>query len=354
MNRVRFGFGAALGVCLVLGSTHSLFADVKADEKALVKFEGALGRMVNLFGGKAAREGVTSTVAVKGDRKITSNGQTGQIIDLKEEKIYDIDIRRKTYRVTTFAELRRRMEEARRKAEEDARKTRAEDKGRSDAPPDQSGKQMEVDFSVKETGQKKNINGFDTHEAVMTITLREKGKTLEQSGGLVMTSDIWLAPAIAAMREIVDFDVRYAKQLAGPMVAGASAEEMAAALAMYPMLQEGLARMRTEGGKLEGTPILTTTTIESVKSAEQVEAEQKQQAQAESDNSRSGSSGGVGGLVGGLARRAAQRRQNQQEQSSASAPGRATFMTTTNEVLKVSTAVTAADVAIPEGFKENK
>jgi hypothetical protein len=349
MNRVRIAF--ALSACLILASAHSLLADVKADEKALVKFEGALGRVVNIFGGKAAREGVKSTVAVKGDRKISASDQTGQIVDLREEKVYDLDIRRKTYKVTTFAELRRRMEEARKKAEEDARKARAEDKDKSDAPPDQSGKEMEIDFSVKETGQKKNINGFDTHEAIMTIALREKGKTLEQGGGLVIASDIWLAPRIAAMREIAEFELRYAKQLAGPMMAGASAEEMAAALAMYPMLQEGLARMRTEGAKLEGTAILTTTTVESVKSAEQLASEQKQQ--AEPDNSRSGASGGVGGLVGGLARRAAQRRQNN-DQVQNTTPGRSTFMTTTNEVLKVSTDVSAADVAIPEGFKENK
>jgi hypothetical protein len=33
---------------------------------------------------------------------------------------------------------------------------------------------------------------------------------------------------------------------------------------------------------------------------------------------------------------------------------RATFMTVTSEVLKVSTDVSAADVAVPTGFKENK
>ena len=46
---------------------------------------------------------------------------------------------------------------------------------------------MEIDFDVKNTGEKKTINGFDTHEVVMTITVREKGKTLEQSGGMVVT-----------------------------------------------------------------------------------------------------------------------------------------------------------------------
>jgi hypothetical protein len=335
----RMKIGAAIGLACLLGSAHTVSADVKADERGHVKFEGALGRFVNIFGGKAAREGVKSTVAVKGDRKVTTNDQNGQIIDLAEEKVYDLDVRRKTYKVTTFDELRRRMEEARRKAEEDAKKAEADDEP-SDAPPEQNGKEIEVDFTVKETGQRRAINGFDTHQAIMTIVFREKGRTLEQSGGLVVTSDLWLTPRIAAMREIAEFDLRYARALQGPMFAGASAEEMAAAIAMYPMLKDGLARMRDEVVKLEGTAILATTTIESVKSEEQIAADQKA---AAADN-RPTASGGIGGLVGGLARRAAQRREEPKT--------RATFMTITNEVLKVTSDVSAADVAVPAGFRE--
>ena len=193
--RVRTAAALALGFLAI--SPYSLKADVRADEKTRVEFAGMLGRMVNIFGGRAAREGVTSTVAVKGDRKATLNDTTGQIIDLAEEKIYDLDIKKKTYKVTTFAELRRRMEEAR----QEGRRRRAQreagrEAGRA-APPIRSSKEIEVDFDVKDTGQKKTINGFDTHQVVMTITVREKGKTLEQSGGLVMTSDMWLAPKIA-------------------------------------------------------------------------------------------------------------------------------------------------------------
>jgi hypothetical protein len=339
MTRMRIG--ASLVVCLLAASASTLRADVKADERGLVRFEGTLGRVVNLFGGRAAREGVKSTVAVKGDRKIKATDQAGQIVDLAEEKIYDIDIRRKTYTVTTFDEVRRRMEEARKKAEEDAKKAEAGEKP-SDAPPDQSGKEIEVDFSVKETGQRKTINGFDTRQAIMTIAFREKGKTLEESGGLVVTSDIWLAPRIAALQEIAEFDLRYAKALAGPMVAGASAEQMAAALAMYPMLKEGLARMSEEAVKLDGTAILTTTTIDSVKSAEQMAAEKARS----QESAQPSASGGIGGLVGGLARRATQKKEEPK--------ARATFMTTTAETLKVTTDVTAADVAIPAGFKESR
>ena len=124
---------------------------MRADEKTHVEFAGMLGRMVNLFGGKAAREGVTSSVAVKGDRKATMNDPTGQIIDLTEEKVYDLDLKKKTYKVTTFAELRRRMEEAQKKAEENARKQ--EGKKEAAAPPKENEKQMEIDVDVKNTGE---------------------------------------------------------------------------------------------------------------------------------------------------------------------------------------------------------
>jgi hypothetical protein len=337
MTRNRIA--VALGAALLVVATQSLGADVRADQKTRIEFGGVLGRMVNFFGGKGAKEGVVSTVAVKGDRKATMNEQTGQIVDLAEEKVYDLDLRKKSYKVTTFAELRRRMEEAQKKAQEDARKQEGREAPPSSSAPNE--KQMEVDVDIKNTGEKKAINGFDTHQVIMTITLREKGKTLSQGGGMVTTTDMWLAPKIAAMKEIADFDVRYAQTLYGGMFAGVSAEQMAAAMALYPMMKQAMGRMTTEGAKLEGTAILTTVTMDAVKSEE----EMAQQATATEEKPAPG----LGGLLGGLAKRKLAAR-NSDDGSKA----QTTFMTSTNEVLKIATAVSATDVDVPAGFKENK
>jgi hypothetical protein len=347
MNRTRNI--AALSVVLLTVASYSLHADVRSDQKSHVEFAGVLGRMVNMFGGKAAREGVTSTVAVKGDRKATTNDATGQIIDLAEEKVYDLDLKKKSYRVTTFAELRRRMDEARKKAEADAQKEAAREKpAEKPAAADPNAKQVDIDFDVKNTGATKAINGFDTHETGVTVTGREKGKTLEQGGGMVMTSDMWLASKIPAMKEILDFDIRYAKMLYGTMVAGVSAEQMAQAQAMYPMMKDAIAKMSAEGGKINGTAIQTTTTMDAVKSEEQVAEEAK--ASSSSGDSKSSTPLSTGGLLGGLAKKMASKKMGGDEGSKP----RATFMTATTEVLKVVTDVTPADVAIPAGFKENK
>ena len=338
MNRNRIV--AALAASLLVLSTHPLGADVRTDQRTRIEFGGMLGRVVNLFGGKAAREGVVSTVAVKGSRKATTTGQTGQIIDLTEEKIYDIDLRKKSYKVTTFAEIRREMEEAQKRAEEQTRS--ADGGGRSDAPAtrDPNQKEAEIDVDIKETGAKKAINGFDTRQVVMTITIREKGRTLEEGGGMVTTTDMWLAPTIAAMKEVAEFDLLYAQKLYGGLY-GASAEQMAAAMAMYPMMKQALGRMSTENAKMDGTAILTTVTMDAVKSQDQMAQEAKTAQESKPAT-------GVGGLLGGLARRVTK------TDNPDAGKTRATFMTSTNEMLKVDTALSAADTAIPAGFKEDK
>jgi hypothetical protein len=312
------------------------WAEVKTREKTHISLGGMIGKVFNIFGGKAAKEGVVSTTAVKGSRKATMNDSTGQIVDLAEEKVYDLDMKKKTYEVTTFEELRRRMREAREKAEKDAAREQGKEQGKEEkAEKAEPEKEYEVDFSVKETGQKKQLAGYDTREVVTTITVREKGKTLEDGGGIVLTADSWLAPHIAALKELADFDMKYWKQLQGPDAMGMSAEQLATVMAMYPAVKQAMDRLQKAGTKLEGTPIATTTTVEGVKSKEQAAQ------QAESGKS---SGGGLGGM---LARKMAKKDND-------ATGARAMIFTAEHEVQEVQTAVAAADTDIPAGFKEKK
>ena len=313
-----------------LAASASLGADVKSQERTQIKFEGMLGRMFGLFGGKAAKEGIVSSVAVKGDRKATLNESTGQIIDLAEEKIYDLDVKKKTYTVMTFAEYRRQIEEAQKKAAEDA--ARAEPREKGEAP------EFEVDFDAKATGEARAINGFDCRQTVVTVTVRQKGKTLDEAGGIVMTADTWLAPKIAALNESAAFDLRFLKKL-GIDFAGA-AEQMAAALAMFPGLGQAQEKFRAEKGSLDGTAILTTVKFESVRSAAQA---------AETGKQEERPSGGIGGMLGGLGRKIGKKKD---EQPATAGSGRSTIMTSTTEVLSVAASAEAGDVAVPAGFRQ--
>jgi hypothetical protein len=325
MKRSLIACAVALPMIAVLGSP--LAAEVKTREKSLIKFEGMLGRVVGMFGGKAAKEGIVSTTAVKGDRKASVNENSGHIIDLAEEKVYDLDFRKKEYRVTTFEELRQRMREAQEKAKKDMEREEGAEKS------DQPQKELEFEFDVKETGQRKQIAGHDARQVIMTVTAREKGKALDEGGGFVMTSDSWLGPELPALKELADFDMRYYKQLYGADAFGMAAEQMAMVLAMYPALKQASDRLKQEGTKLQGTPLASTVTFEAVKSKEQMDA---------AANEGAGGSGGLGGM---LARRMMKKEPPKQ---------RATVFTTQHEFQDVSATVAAGDVEIPAGFKLKK
>ena len=331
MKRSLIAGAVALPVIALLGSP--LAAEVKTREKTLVKLEGMLGRVVGIFGGKAAKEGIVSTTAVKGNRKATLNENTGQIVDLGEEKLYEIDFKKKEYRVTTFEEMRRRMKEAQEKAAKDV--AREEGRPQEEAKQEAPRKELEVDFNANETGQRKQIAGYDARQVIMTTTVREKGKTLEDGGGVVMTADTWLGPEIASLKELTDFDMRYYKQLYGAEAMGLAAEQMAMVMAMYPMVQQASDRLKQEGDKLKGTPLSTTTTFEAVKSKAQM-------AEAANQSSSSNSGGGLGGMLA--------RKMMKKEDPKA----RATIFTTQHEFQEVSTTVAGTDLDIPAGFKEKK
>src|SRR6476469_3888693 len=166
---------ALVSLPIIALAAATTYADVKTRDRTTVKFEGMLGRMFNLFGGGKPAEGTT---AVKGNRKATLREATGQIVDLSEEKVYDLDMKKKTYTVTTFEELRRRMRESQEQAKKEAEKEEGKPQPQEAQKPT---KEFEIDFDVKDTGQKKQIAGYDAHETIVTITVREKGKTLEEA-----------------------------------------------------------------------------------------------------------------------------------------------------------------------------
>jgi hypothetical protein len=344
----RVSLSAALVICALTLASSTLSADVRSDQRVKFQLGGAIGKLVNMFGGKGAREGVTSTVAVKGNRKATMSDISGQIIDLTEEKIYDLDVKKKTYTVTTFAQLRKQMEDAKRDAEKSAREERqSQAEPSKPAEKDPNAKEVEVDFDVKNTGVSKTINGFNTKQSVVTITVREKGKTLNESGGIQMKNDLWLTPDAPSTKDLAEFDAKYAQKLYGPVVVGASAQDMAMAMAMYPQMKPALDKMRAEGGKISGTAILTEMRIESVPPGTANTTSAALPAPAAEEPKKKG----LGGMLGGLKKMA---EQSQSGSQSGKPAERAVVMTTSIEMLKLTTDVDAASVAIPAGFTEKK
>jgi hypothetical protein len=319
---MRLPARSAVLIILIFLSSQ-LIADVKTRQKDALKFEGMTGRLMSMAG---LGGDMTSTVAVKGSRMANLDDKTGQIIDLAEERVYRLDMKKKTYTIVTFDQMRAQLEQAREQLAAQTQESNEEEP----SPAGEPEKEMEVDVDVQETGKTKSIAGHDTRQVILTITMREKDKTLEQGGGVVLTSDMWLAPRIEALDELAEFQRKFAQAVFGQAI-GIDPRQANGISAIVPMFGQLAARMADEGRKLEGTALLSTSTLETVKS----EADMKAAADEQSEEG-----GGIGGLAGRFMRRQPQ--------------ARSKTLTMTHEMQSIGTSVTDADIQIPAGFKETK
>jgi hypothetical protein len=217
-----------IGVILVAScaTVACLFADFSYQQSTKVT-GGAMAGMMNMAGAfaKQAREPNTSTVAVKGDRMVHSSARQATITDLQKETITTVNFDQKTFSVRTFEQMKDMMEQASSKMAGD-------------------GKKPEGNFhvSMKDTGQKKKVAGFDTHEVIMTMEMDGKA-------GMTMTSDMWVAPKIAGYDEIRDFHRRMALKV--NWAPGGGMPMMG-----RPEMAKGMAEIAKESAKLDGVPVL--------------------------------------------------------------------------------------------------
>jgi hypothetical protein len=322
----------------------SLLADAKISQKTQVQLGGVLGAAANVFGGRSMREGVTSEVVVKGNRRVMRNGETAEVVDLDEEKIYTVDHAKKTYKVTTFAELRKQFEDAMKEAQ-------SESKPSENAKKDPDAREYEVVFDSKNTGAREEINGYNARQVIATVTVKEKGKKLEQSGGLVLTADLWMAPRIAAVREHEEFERRYIKKLWADT--GMDLRSMAALAALAPDMSKAMKKFQENLASMEGSAVRTVLTFETVPDPRQKPSEDEE-GEEEAASAANQAVKALGGFMNRMRKKPAEEPAEETKAPAATTKGGTVVFTSKTELLSASASASSGDVAIPEGYKLRK
>jgi hypothetical protein len=133
---------------------------------------------------------------IKGQKSITDDGSTVTILDFDAQTITTIDKTKKTYSVKPFNELVNKSAAA--------------------------GAKVHAD--VKKTGQHKNINGFDTEESVMTVSVgNNQSKQPGATGQMQMEYDIWTASDVPGIEEMRAFYRKNADRTPWAAMAGGNA-----------------------------------------------------------------------------------------------------------------------------------
>jgi hypothetical protein len=322
--------GRKIAIFLVAAALP-LFGDFSYEQTS--KVTGGMMAGVMKFAGafsKQAREPIVNTVAVKGNRMLHASQHHASIIDLDKETITEINFDKKQYSVMTFTQMKQMMEEMSERM-----------KSSSD------GQKADVKFKVsaKDTGEKKQIAGFDTHQMILTMEMEGADQQTGNTGGMTMVSDMWLAPKMDGYNEITDFYKRMSTKLNwAPTGLGA--------MAARPDMMKGFAELYKEGSKLNGMPVFQTVTMGAHAEGQGgAQAQSQQQEQQQADKPSIGSM--LGGRFGGFGRRKKSDDQEgaQSQQGPSSASG--TLMEMTMELSRFSGAsLDSAKFEVPAGFKQ--
>lgn len=188
---------AIVGGTLIFGSAP-LLADFSYQQKSKIT-GGMLAGVMKVAGvfSKQAREPMESTVAVKGDRMVERGPTHMEIIDLGNETFTNIDLQKKTYSVMTFDQFRQMMDQMQQSMKQQKEK----------------GTDLQFKVSANNTGATRTIGGQEAKESVIKMEMQGTDQQTGQSGAMVVTTDVWIAPAADGYKEIRNFYRRMAEKL---------------------------------------------------------------------------------------------------------------------------------------------
>ena len=322
----------AAGVVVLAASP--LLADFSYHEKSTIT-GGLMASLMKVAGvfSKQAREPIETTVALKGDKMVTRSATHASIVDLDSQTITSVDLQKKTYSVMTFEEMKEALERMSQKMKQPP----------ADKP--------SVDFkvSVNSTGNTRQISGFDAKEMVLKMEMQSTDPQSGQQGAMVITTNVWIAPAVPGYSEVRDFHRRMAEKLNWTP----GGNNMFAA---RPDVAKGMAEVYSQAAKLDGMPVLQTVSMG---------AEGQPGAQSSGDSAQKPAQQppperpGIGGALGGaLGRRLGIGKKSQssdappaQAESSGNASGSLLEMQT--ELSGFSSAAADSSLfTVPAGFKK--
>ena len=325
-------------IALVLSTSVAAFADIQYTEQSKITGGVAIGAMkfVGVFSKDArqATSGITSTFSFKGNkmRRESSNGQT-EIYDLDGKRIINMDMKKKTYSVVTFDEMRAQLEEARRKAAEEQAKKKGADTQVKITPKisitSGSGSKQMLNYTAKEMKTRVDM------EMQAQDTKGQNG-----SGNMWVNSDAYIAP-VKGYEEMKKFYLKMTKELdwlPGTMV-GANTQ-----------ITQPMVEYRKSTANLNGMPLLSYVSVgigPNPGTTGQGSASAEPTPEKKEGNVISK---GIGGMLGGFGKK---NKNDSAQNSSASGQPGGSLMDMTSEVTSVSNAsIDASLFEVPADFKQ--
>jgi hypothetical protein len=171
------------------------------------------------------------------------------------------------------------------------------------------GNMPDVKIDVKETGQKKMVNGFNASEIVMTMEMDAPAGRAAAMGKMHMEMDMWISDEVPGVADMRSFYQKNADKLPWHSMATGANSSMAKAIAemqrkmfqMKGVSVQNVMRVRMAGGAGAGTPQMSGDQQQKLQAAmAQLEAMKAQGgAQAQAAQQAMARMGAMAGMAGG-------------------------------------------------------
>lgn len=245
-------------VCL-LGLSTAATADVMVEQKFNVDAAGALSL--------AAMQGKTVTW-IAADKSRSDNdlefksrlmrtfaggvGKGASIVRLDEERIINLDYKKKRYDEITFAEMRSQTEEAMRRMEQSS--ASAEGESATNLPvSEENCEWSEPVIESNESGERQQIAGLEAERRVITATQTCRDPETQKACDVIWTMEQWLAPEAPGGEEVVSFYKGYAEKLGFDQLAAQTGAP--SLMRLFGQYRQGWEEIEQESGDWQGYPL---------------------------------------------------------------------------------------------------
>ena len=202
------------GTACVFAIFGTAYADTTVEEHisvngaGMMSFANMSGNSRTTISGERSRRDSDLQMESKLVRFFARNalGPTAEIVRLDEDKIYQLQMRKKEYSETTFEQMRTQMQQAEQKMEES--------RDRQPSPVDDSQCEWsDPKAEVKRTGEKMTIAGYPAERVTIVTSQDCKDKKTGAVCKLALALDEWMSTDFAGNTEALRFQRAYAQKL---------------------------------------------------------------------------------------------------------------------------------------------
>ncbi|HEV8132057.1 MAG TPA: hypothetical protein VGQ81_12450 [Acidobacteriota bacterium] len=264
------------------------------------KMEGGLiAGVAKVFGrlGGQKLDAVETRIYIHGDRLRRENPQHVQLIRLDKEDFVDINLKDRTYTILTFDQMRAQMEEAQRKM---AEQSKSKDKDKAD---------VKFTFDMRDTGKTQTINGYPCKEFVMDTKMQAEDKEQNQSGEMIISSDIWVSDSVPGYDEAREFHLRLAQKMGSIFL---NRNQPAAG---DPRIGKAMQEIMSKAAAMNGTPILAVVTFSTSGTGDPNAQNTQKQSEAKSKDDSPVPS--FGKILGGFGRKKKEEKKEEKKETEA-------------------------------------